>query len=418
MNFITLKPAEFTKFAEKSPYKSFLQTTEIAKLREKNGWIAYYFGVEENGKIKAAAMAVAKPTFLGKSLYSIPGGPLMDYEDTQLVDFFFKNLKKYAKSHNGYLLHIEPYYEIIERDKDGKIVENGFDHQKAIKNLKNLGFISVKPENPQYLFVLDLNNLKADELFASFKQNTRNLINRTARKGVKIRELNREELEKFKTITESTSERRHFTDKTLDYYETMYDLFTKKDQVKFVVAEIPKATESGVAADTTSSTGINGAAKTGSETEVISDSEGIRSVAARGRAPSAHGDGADGRGPKSRNNSVSNIAIAAAMFMTYGNEVIYLFSGSDEAYMKEYNAQYAIQWYMIEHAIKNKFKRYNFYGIQGLPDPKKPGYGIYKFKKGFGAKYGKVVELLGAYELPINPLFYHLHALLSKLKHH
>ena len=356
MNFITLKPAEFTKFAEKSPYKSFLQTTEIAKLREKNGWTAYYFGVEENGKIKAAAMTVAKPTFLGKSLYSIPGGPLMDYEDTPLVDFFFKNLKKYAKSHNGYLLHIEPYYEVIERDKDGEIVKNGFNHQKAIKNLKNFGFISVEPENPKYLFVLDLNNLKEDELFASFKQNTRNLINRTARKEVKVRELKREELEKFKTITESTSERRHFTDKTLDYYETMYDLFAKKDQVKFLIAEIPKATPAQ--------------------------------------------------------------PIAAAMFMTYGNEVIYLFSGSDEAYMKEYNAQYAIQWFMIKYAIKNKFKRYNFYGIQGLPDPKKPGYGIYKFKKGFGAKYGKVVELLGAYELPINPLFYHLHDLLSKLKHH
>lgn len=411
MNFITLKPAEFTKFAEKSPYKSFLQTTEIAKLREKNGWIAYYFGVEENGKIRAAAMAVAKPTFLGKSLYSIPGGPLMDYEDTQLVDFFFKNLKKYAKSHNGYLLHIEPYYEIIERDKDGKIVENGFNHQKTIKNLKNIGFISVKPENPQYLFVLDLNNLKANELFASFKQNTRNLINRTARKGVKVRELNREELEKFKTITESTSERRHFTDKTLDYYETMYDLFTKKDQVKFVVAEIPKATESG------------------SEAEVIADSEGIRSipisesgVAAGTTSSTGHKDSARAARsvPEGRAVSAATPAqpIAAAMFMTYGNEVIYLFSGSDEAYMKEYNAQYAIQWYMIEHAIKNKFKRYNFYGIQGLPDPKKPGYGIYKFKKGFGAKYGKVVELLGAYELPMNPLFYHLHALLSKLKHH
>ena len=411
MNFITLKPAEFTKFAEKSPYKSFLQTAEIAKLREKNGWTAYYFGAEENGKIKAAAMAVAKPTFLGKSLYSIPGGPLMDYEDTALVDFFFKNLKKYAASHNGYLLHIEPYYEVIERDKDGKIVENGFNHQKAIKNLKNIGFTSVEPENPQYLFVLDLKNLKEDELFASFKQNTRNLINRTARKEVKVRELSRGELEKFKTITESTSERRHFTDKTLDYYETMYDLFAKKGQVKFIVAEIPKATESGA------------------EAEVIADSEGIRSAAASESGVAAGTTGSTGHKdsaraarsvPEGRAVSAATPAqpIAAAMFMTYGDEVIYLFSGSDEAYMKEYNAQYAIQWYMIKYAIKNKFKRYNFYGIQGLPDPKKPGYGIYKFKKGFGAKYGKVVELFGAYELPINPLFYHLHALLSKLKHH
>ena len=346
MKFIQLKPEEFAKFATKSPYKSFLQTTEIANLREKNGWTVYYFGVEDDGKLVAATMAVAKPTFLGKSTYYIPGGPLLDYEDTALVDFFFKNLRNYAKSHNGYLLHIEPYYELIERDRDGNIVEGGFNHQKAAKNLRNLGFISATSDNPQYLFVLDLKGRKEDELFASFKQNTRNLINRTDRKGVKVRELGKDELDKFKQITESTSERRHFNDKSLDYYETMYDLFADQDQVKYIVAE------------------------------------------------------------------VEDKPIAAAMFMTYGDEVVYLFSGSDEKYMKEYNAQYAIQWYMIQYALKNKFKRYNFYGIQGLPDPNKPGYGIYKFKKGFT---GHVVELLGAYELPLNQTFYQLYRVLSKI---
>ncbi len=354
MKFVQLKPEEFTKLAKKSPYKSFLQTTEIANLREKNGWTAYYFGVEDDGKLIAATMAVARPTFLGKSTYYIPGGPLLDYEDTALVNFFFKNLKNYAKTHNGYLLHIEPYYEVVERDRDGLEVKGGFNHQKAVKNLRNLGFIQAESDNPKYLFVLDLKGRKPDELFASFKQNTRNLISRTTRKGVKVRELRKDELDKFKQITESTSERRHFSDKSLDYYETMFDLFSTKNEVKFIIAEIEK--EDNAAPDL--------------------------------------------------------IPIAAAMFMTYGDEVIYLFSGSDEKYMKEYNAQYAIQWHMIEYALKNKFKRYNFYGIQGLPDPSKPGYGIYKFKKGFG---GHVVELLGAYELPLNQTFYQLHRVLSKI---
>ncbi len=377
MKFVQLKPEEFTKFAKKNPYKSFLQTVEIAKLREKNGWTAYYFGVEDDGKLIAATMAVARPTFLGKSTYYIPGGPLLDYEDTALVNFFFKNLKNYAKTHNGYLLHIEPYYEVVERDRDGQEVKGGFNHQKAVKNLRNLGFIQAESDNPKYLFVLDLKGRKPDELFASFKQNTRNLISRTARKGVKVRELGKDELDKFKQITESTSERRHFSDKSLDYYETMYDLFANQGEVKFIVAEIP-----GIKSGATSPTGHKDLARA------------ARSVPEGRAAPDL-------------------IPIASAMFMTYGDEIIYLFSGSDEKYMKEYNAQYAIQWYMIEYALKNKFKRYNFYGIQGLPDPSKPGYGIYKFKKGFG---GHVVELLGAYELPINQTFYQLHHFLAKIR--
>ena len=107
------------------------------------------------------------------------------------------------------------------------------------------------------------------------------------------------------------------------------------------------------------------------------------------------------------------------MFITYGDEVIYLFSGSDEKYMKDYNAQYLIQWHMIKYALEKGFKRYNFYGIQGLPDKSSKDYGIYDFKKGFTSiETGRVIELLGAHELPVSSIFYNLHQLLSKLKHH
>ena len=387
MQFVTLKPDEFTKFATKHKNRSFLQTRQIAELREKNGWTAYYFGVRKDSKLIAAAMVVAKPTFLGKSTFYVPGGPLLDYEDSKLTDFFIKNLKNYAKSHNGYVLHIEPNYELIQRDRDGEVVKDGFNHQKALKNLQNLGFRSTAPDNPKYQFVLDLKGQNEKELFASFKQNTRNLINRTERKGVKIRELKREELPIFKQITEETSERRHFDDKSLDYYQTMYDLFAKKGEVKFIVAK----------------TELENSATRGLP-EVTTEDEGASPVTTGASDPS-------------RESTVSSsVPLSAAMFMTYGEEVVYLFSGSDEKYMKEYNAQYAIQWYMIKYALKHDFKRYNFYGIQGLPDPKKKGYGIYLFKKGFTTpEDGRVVELLGAFELPLSPL-YHLHQLLAKLK--
>ena len=353
MIFATITESEFRKFADQSPYKSFMQTPEIAKLREKSGWTVYYFAVKEGDQILAATMAVAKPTFLGKSTFYTPGGPLVDYENTALLNFFIKNLKKYAKSHNGYILQIDPYYELIERDREGDIVEGGFNRTRALKSLESLGFRPMlHTSQPKYLFVMDINGRTPDELFASFKQNTRNLVSRTARNGIKVRELTRKELDIFKQITEATSERRHFNDRSLEYYQQMYDLFHKKGEVKFIVAEVD----------------------------------------------------IDGK----------TTPLSAAMFMTYGDEVIYLFSGSDAKYMKEYNAQYAIQWYMIKYAAEHGYKKYNFYGIQGLPDPKAKDYGIYRFKKGFG---GQVVELIGSFELPLN-FFYYLHSILAKLRHH
>ena len=353
MEFTLISADDFRKYANQSPYRSFMQTPEIATYRESNGWTVYYFAAKRNGQIAAASMVVAKPSFLGKSLFVAPGGPLMDLEDTELVRFFFSKLRRYIKSHNGFVFRISPYYELIERDRNGEVVPDGFNHQKALDSLRAAGFRpSSDASQPQYLFALDLAHRSADELLASFKRNTRNHIRKAEKQGVTIRELDKSELGIFKEITESTSKRRHFTDRTIDYYEQMYDLFHDRGEVKFILAE-------------------------------------------------AEIDG-------------HKTPLSAAMFMLYGDEVVYLFSGSDQHYMRDYNAQYLIQWYMIKYAAEHHFARYNFYGIQGLPDPKSSDYGIYDFKKGFG---GHVIELIGTHEVPTG-LFYYLHAALVKFKHH
>ncbi len=360
MKFVTLDSETFRAFASNYRDKSFYQTPEIAKLREKGGWTTYYFGIEEKGNIIAGSMIAARPTFLGKSVFYAPGGLLVDYENEELLNFFTKHLKSYLRTHNGYVLHIEPYYELIERDRHGEIVEGGFNHENALQNLKKLGYIRLaESDEPKYSFALEINGQTEEQIFSDMKRNTRNHIRKAEKMGVTIRELKREELGIFKQITESTSNRRNFTDKPLSYYEEMYDLFHSRDEVKFLVAE----------------------AKLGE-------------------------------------NTSNSIPLSVAMFITYGNEVIYLFSGSDEKYMKEYNAQYLIQWHMIKYAVNHGFKRYNFYGIQGLPDKTSKDYGIYDFKKGFTSdRTGRVIELIGAHELPINSLFYKFHQILSKIKH-
>ena len=391
MNYITLEPTEFAKFAAASPYKSFMQTPEIAKLRERNGWTPYYYGVEVDGKIKAATMLVARPTFLGKSTFLAPGGPLLDLEDSKLTNFFFKNLIKYIKSHNGYVLHIDPYYEQIERDRDGNKVEDGFNHQDAVNNLAKNGFKPTQSTQPKYLFVMDLNNRTEEQLLANLKRNTRNHIRKAEKAGVTVRELKREELPILKQITESTSKRRNFTDRPLSYYEHMYDLFHDKGEIKFLLAEARIGKKRS---------GVNDGV---SET-VRDDGSGLSEEPRN-----------DGRDEASRGNTILT-PLSAAMFMLYGDEVIYLFSGSDEQYMKEYNAQYAIQWHIIKYAAEHKFKRYNFYGIHDLPKNGELD-GIYEFKKGFDTKYGHVVELIGSYELGISQPFYKSHQFLSKLRH-
>jgi lipid II:glycine glycyltransferase (peptidoglycan interpeptide bridge formation enzyme) len=384
MTFEEITEAEFRDFANKNPYKSFMQTPEIAKYREENGWTVYYLAAKYGGEIKAASMLVAKPNFLGKSIFIAPGGPLLNLEDQPLLDFFIKSLKKYIKSHNGYALHISPYFEITERDRHGDLVPGGFNHQDAIKNLKNLGFLELKDASqPKYMYALDLKGKTPEELMADFKSNTRGHIRKAEKMGVKVRELAKDELKIFKEITEKTSKRREFEDKPLSYYEEMYGLFVPRGEAMFLLAEVEVE-------------------NTTSETVLRQREQGERSAARN-----------DGPAQACRGSSIStSLPLSAAMFMLYGDEVVYLFSGSDEQYMKDYNAQYELQWYMIKYAAEKKFKRYNFYGIHGLPDDSQKD-GVYEFKKGFG---GQVLEYAGTWELPIDLKFYSLKKFLKKFK--
>jgi len=424
MQFVALNEKEFVNFVANHPDKSFFQTPEIATIREKNGWKSHYVGVKEGNKILAATMMVSKVTFAGHKTFYAPGGPLIDYCDKDLLKFFTNSLKKYLKENKAYVFHIDPYYELIERDRDGQIVKDGFNHEQAAANLKELGYKPLKiSEQPKYLFATDINSRTPDELLESFKGNTRNKINKTTKHGIVIKELKKSELPRFKKITEETSKRRGFTDKSLDYYETMYDLF--KDQVKFLVAEINIKTYKENLNNSLSSLEKElenlkkEQAKIEKELEnpdrdTSKDNQNkkklTRTINSQKPVESAIED-AKNRLEDANNIKEDKLDLSAAMFVLYGDEIIYLFSGSYEEYMK-FDAQYLIQWYMIKYAAEHGFKRYNFYGIQGLPDPKAKDYGVYEFKRGFG---GRVIELLGSYELPVSPL-YRTHNALAKVK--
>ena len=87
--------------------------------------------------------------------------------------------------------------------------------------------------------------------------------------------------------------------------------------------------------------------------------------------------------------------IAAAFFILYGNEVIYLSSGFRRAH-KKLGGPHLIQWAMIKYAYANGFKKYNFWGTN--PDPEN---GVFKFKQGF---HGAVEEFVGTFAAPLSAL--------------
>lgn len=404
MKLYELEEEEFRQFLDKHPLKSFLQTPEIAQLREKNGWTKYYVGLKENDQILCATMMLSGGSFFGKKIFYAPRGFLIDFQDHNLVKIFTRELKEFIKFHGGYVFRMDPYYELREHDVDGNVVENGFDHRNDLYFLQSLGFrLMKKAEQLKWMFALDINGKSIEELRKEFRQNTRNIINKTLKSNIVVRELEYEELSIFKKLTEETSERKKFSDKPLSYYQDMYQLFKPLDQIKYLIAEIhlseyldslekEKSLLISKLERLTDSKANDGKKKeiNVSITSLTKRIEEVKKI-------------------KDENGDV--LVLSGGMFLLYGDEVVYLFSGNYKKYM-QFNAQYLIQWEMINYAVDHKVKRYNFYGITGIFDKKDKDYGMYEFKKGFN---GYVIELIGELELPIC-FHYQLHNVFSSLK--
>ena len=84
----------------------------------------------------------------------------------------------------------------------------------------------------------------------------------------------------------------------------------------------------------------------------------------------------------------------------YGDKVWYLYGASSNNY-RNLMPNYLLQWRMIEWAIENNCRIYDFRGISGDLSENNPLFGLYRFKKGFG---GELVEFAGEFEYNMKPV--------------
>src|SRR5574344_1993110 len=387
MIFQEITEDEFKTFSENIACKNFFQTVMMLHSYQENKEEYYLVGVKENDNLVAASLLVVYGrTFFNKKVFNAYKGPLLDYNNNKLLAFFMNQLKIFVNEHNGYLIYIDPYIVSESRDTDGtptKVINN----LKVKDELINLGCQYIgEYTQVKWNYCLDINNLSKEELF---KTNTRNNINKTLNKYLlNIKKLSYDELGEFKKITEDTCKRRGFPDKPLSYYQSMFKFF--KDQVVFYICEldIPKYIKHLEAENNVNQLKIDnlsdGPSNKNKKMALRTEMDGnLKRIAEANKLAEEKGN---------------IIPLSAAMFILFGSEIVYLFSGSYDEYMN-FCGQYRLQWEIISYACDHHYQRYNFYGIKDLFNPQGKDYGVYEFKKGFS---GYVEELLGTFVMPVN----------------
>ena len=106
--------------------------------------------------------------------------------------------------------------------------------------------------------------------------------------------------------------------------------------------------------------------------------------------------------------------ISGIIDINYGNKIWYLYGASSNEY-RNLMPNYLLQWEMIKEAIRENKDVYDFRGVCGIVDESHPQYGLYRFKKGFGADF---TEFVGEIYINFKPITYKFYKIAEKTYKH
>jgi len=211
---------EYKKFLEKHERCNFQQSLEWQKVKE--NWISeVILSKDKTGKIVGAISVLIRTIpFFGNILY-VPRGPICDIHDKEILKDLSIGLKELAKKYKAFTLKLEPDVESTDLEFRNIMENLGFSIKDDAKDFSD-GI------QPRYVFRLDIKGKTEEEIFNKFHSKTRYNIRLATKKGVVIKEGNRENLKEFHKIMEITGKRDDFMIRPLSYFEKMYDELGEK----------------------------------------------------------------------------------------------------------------------------------------------------------------------------------------------
>ena len=332
------------------PNPHFLQTREWAQVKEKYGWESLPFVWYEGEKLVAAAMILKRALpirgFAARlSVFYIPKGPLMDWENESLRERILGDLQAFAKKQGAIFIKIDPDVVLgrgIPESKDEQINPVG---QKLQSALTKRGW---RYSDDQIQFrntvLVDL-SASEEEILARMKQKTRYNIRLSGRKGVTVRVGTPDDWKMLYKMYAETSLRDGFTIRDENYYRTVWEIFHAPN----TEYRIPN-TESLIA-------------------EV--DGEPV-----------------------------------AAIFVFYFAERAYYVYGMSTINHRNKMPTYLLQWEAMKRAKERGCTVYDLWGAPEVFDESDDMWGVFRFKRGLG---GEVVRTLGAWDYAPSPFWYRLY---------
>ena len=228
---IGITAEEHDEFVKNSPQTNLLQSSDWANI--KDNWGNERLGIYQDQKLVAVASILIQPLPLGFTMLYIPRGPIMDYQNSQLVFFMLQSIKTYAKSKRAVFAKFDPSLFL----RKGLIGQEAKDQEATlaiIQSLKECGVEWVgrtedmgETIQPRFQANIYKEYFTEDQLSKSTKQAIRTARN----KGVEVIFGGTELLDEFAALMKKTEARKGIHLRGKDYYEKLLTTYAGQSYI-------------------------------------------------------------------------------------------------------------------------------------------------------------------------------------------
>ena len=382
---IGITAEEHDEFVKNSPQTNLLQSSDWAKI--KDNWGNERLGIYQDQKLVAVASILIQPLPLGFTMLYIPRGPIMDYQNSELVAFMLQSIKTYAKSKRAVFAKFDPSLFL----RKGLIAQEAKDQEATlaiIQSLKECGVEWVgrtedmgETIQPRFQANIYKEYFTEDQLSKSTKQAIRTARN----KGVEVIFGGTELLDEFAALMKKTEARKGIHLRGKDYYEKLLTTYAGQSYITL--------------------SRINLAQRLASLKEQL---EKNQAEASRFNEKTKPGKIDNNRQEKERleeeiqflnqelKDSQEIVSLSGTLTLEFGGTSENVYAGMDENFRRYQPA--ILTWYeTAQHAFDRGADWQNMGGVENHLDG-----GLYHFKSKFNPM---IEEFVGEFNLPTSILY-------------
>ena len=392
---IGISAQEHDDFVKKSSQTNLLQSASWAKV--KDNWDNERIGFYKNNQLVASASILIKPLPLGMTMLYIPRGPIMDYQNQELLQFVLTSLKQFAKTKKALFIKFDPSLFLVQ----AQIGENRKEQQETldvIQNLQKAGAIWVgrtesldETIQPRFQANIYKDNFSEELLSKS----TRQAIRTARNKGIQVQFGGKELLDDFSALMKKTENRKSIHLRGKDYYQKLLDTYPEHSYITLASIDLNERLESLQAQKV----------KAEKEASKFTEKTKPGKIENNKQEQKRLQEEMDFLSEKIA-QGVTTVPLSGTLVLEYGATSENIYAGMDEEYRRYQPA--LLTWYeTAKHAFERGADWQNMGGVENDLDG-----GLYHFKSKFNPT---IEEFVGEFNLPTNPL-YHLSNLAYTLR--